>query len=145
MNKYIFEAFQQKHTQKVTWTYTICIPTSHAIIPFSHVQPKEIDLRYILLPKAKLSNTVNIVHTWPPVIINRLCLFYVVFVMCACCNWFCTMCMIIPFPVLMSYIYFLICSFRLWPLTWTFISDLWRQQLTCRGCNSTFGKRCSKL
>ena len=35
-----------------------------------------------------------------------LCLLYFILTMCACRNWFFTMCMIIPFPVLISHIYF---------------------------------------
>ena len=50
-----------------TRTYIIRIPTSLAVIPFYHVQPKEINLLCIMLTKAELSNSVKRVHTWPTI------------------------------------------------------------------------------
>ena len=66
------------------------------------------------LAKAKLNNIINLVHTWPPVYTPlNLDIRHVVFV-CFMLSLFCahaatdsfTACMIIPFLVLMSHIYF---------------------------------------
>ena len=80
---------KKKSLYHKTRTYTIRNPTSQAITHFYYVQPKEIDLCYILLPRAKLSSTVNIVHTCPPVY-TLLCfvISHVVFV-CFMLSLFC--------------------------------------------------------
>ena len=44
--------------------------------------------------------------------------------LCACRNWLSTLCIIIPFPVLMSLIHFWFSSFFKWPLKWADISEV---------------------
>ena len=68
-----------------------------------------------VLDKAKLNNKINLVHTWPPAYtplffdISHVVFFG--FMLSLLSNRFLTMCRIIPFPVLMSHIYFGISSF----------------------------------
>ena len=116
---------------------------------FLFIMYKQKKLFYeIRLNKAELSNTLDMVQKKPPVdtflyfdISLCLCLLNVVFVIYQCCSWFFAMCIVIPFPVLMSHIYFLfllipIVTFDVnsyqRPLTWTVNSDRWCEKSLMR-------------